>query len=335
MSFPALVKYAAADMLLNQSITFVSLLATTGGYATGITNQAIAKGYTCAGSSNGVAAAMDGTNRCTLAAGFAVQGANSTTPQSWIVITAANGAQTLLAYQGASNDIFRVSCSPGGLFVVAATATHQPTATDEVVASASNSLIGATASGNRVYNVWIDSAHNGWRAAVFRSNVLVGSLIGVELFDPAYILSPAICAVPTWAFGVGSGNPGLPGNLLGTYTANTCGGSTRMSISGTPTTINMGASAKILGLQATAESGVIQELNGSSYLLRSIGLYSNTATGRGDVGNRYDWWFDSEMKACGELDAAKNWLYINDTTSAGSKPGLLWPWDGASAWAGS
>lgn len=335
MAFPAIQKFLAAGQLLNQRITFVSLLITTGTYATGISNQAIAQGMTCAGSSNGVAAAMDGANRCTNAAGFAVRGANASTAQSWIVFTHANGAQTCLAYVGASDDIFRVSCSPGGLFVVAGTATFTPTATDEVVGTSATTLIGATASNDRIFNVWIDSAHNGWRAAIFRSNILAGSLIGSELFSADYLGSGASCAVPTWCFAYTPSAASTAASLLGAYSASTAGGATRMTVSGTPITVNMGGTGKILGNQTTAENGVAQELNSSNFLLRPIGVYSVTTGAKGDVGNRYDWHLDNEMKACGEVDSGKNWLYMNNSASAGSVPGTLWPWDGTSTWVGS
>lgn len=333
MAFPAIQKFTAAGQLLNQRITFVSLLATMGGYITGITNQAIAKGYTVAGSCNGVTGAMDGVNRCTTAAGFAVRGTVAAAAQSWIVITAANGAQTLFTYQGATDDIARISCSPSGVFVAAGTPSNQPTATDEALGPATQSLIAATTSGDRIFNVWIDSAHNGWRAAIFRSNILVGNLIFCELFDPAFVISPASVAVPVWCGVLSGGFNGA--SLLGQYSSNIAGGSTRMLVSGTPTTVNMGGSAKVLGLSSTAENGLAQELNGNNFLLRTVGLSSVTVGARGDVGNRYDWHYDQEQKACGELDAGKNWLYMNAQSASGLAPGVLWPWDGVSAWVGA
>ncbi len=335
MAFPAIVKFTAAGQLLNQRSVFTSLLQVMGDYITGITNQAIAKGYTCAGSCDGTTGAMDGVNRCTNAAGFAVKATIAGAAQSWIVITAANGAQTLFTYQGATNDIARISCSPGGLFVAAGTPAQQPTATDEVVGTSAATLIGATASGDRLWNVWIDSAHNGWRACVFRSNVLVGSLIGAELFDAAYLGTGASCAVATWCHAHTAAVASLASLALGAYAASSAGGSTRMTVSGTPLTVNMGATAKLLGAQTITENGTAQELNSSNYLLRAIGLYSNTTSAKGDVGNRYDWHFDSELLACGALDSGKNWIYLNNASAAASAPGTLWPWDGVSSWTGS
>lgn len=334
MAFPAIQKFTAAGQLLNQRITFVSLLATMGGFITGITNQAIAKGYTVAGSCNGVTGAMDGVNRCTTAAGFAVRATIAGAAQSWIVITAANGAQTLFAFQGVSDDIARISCSVGGLFVAAGTPANQPTATDEVVGVTAVSLIGATASSDRIFNVWIDSAHNGWRAAIFRLNILAAPLIWCELFDPTFVVSPASVPVPTWCGCLAPGSLVMAG-ITGQYSGNAVGGSTRMLISGTPTTVNMGASCKMLGNTPTAENGIAQTLNGSNFIIRSLGLSSVTATASGDVGNRFDFHVDQELKACGELDASKSWLYMNNNSVAGGTVGILWTWDGVSAWVGS
>lgn len=328
MAFPAIQKFTAAGMLLNQTITFVSLLTTIGTYITGITNQAIAKGYTIAGSSNGTTAAMDGVNRCTTAAGFAIQAANTTTAQSWIVITAANGAQTCFAFVGATNDIARISCSPGGLFVVAGTATFTPTATDEVVGITGVSLIGSTASGNRVFNVQIDSAHNGWRAFIFRASVLVAPLLWCELYDPAFVISPAVVSVPVWCGTLLAANTNALQNAVNAFSANAVGGVTRMTISSVATTVNMGGSCKLLGGNTgAAENNIAQELNGSAFITRALGLSSVTATARGDVGNRYDWHYSQDFQPCGALDAAKNWVMLNTAAAAGTNGGVLWTWD--------
>lgn len=332
MAIPSPVKFTAAGMIVNQQITFVSLLTTLGSYITGITNQAIAQGFTCAGSSNGVTAAMDGVNRCTTAAGFAVQGATTTTAQSWIVITAANGAQTLFTFTGGTNDVCRISGSPGGLFVVAGTATFAPTATDEVVAISGLTIIGTTASGNRVYNVQIDAAHNGWRAFVFRAGILAGPVLYGELFDPAFIVGPgATCAIPTWWGATGTVNINTGGNFFAAYSSGAVGGSARMIVGGVARTVNMGASAKSTSAAFTNEDNVSQELNGSVFAFRTVGVHSITANAKGDVGRRFDWFYTSEYKACGELDVNKLWVVLNPAATAGSASGLLWPWDGSTA----
>lgn len=334
MTFPAVQKYFAAGMALNQRLTFTSLNQILSAYITAITTQAIAKGFTRVGSCNGTTGALDGVSRWSSTA--AVRGANATTAQSWDIIQAANGAQTLFAYTGTSDDIATISCSPGGLYVLAGTPTFKPTATDEFIGPSSSTLIGTTTSGDRIANVWIDNAHNSWRAAVFRANIVAGTLIGCELFDPAFIVAPgATCPVPVWCFLGVPVSISSAATVLGPYASVNAGGQTRMVVGGVPMTISMGATCKALGLQASAENNVVQELNGSNFLFRPIGLYSVTTNGKGDIGNRFDWLFSNEMKACGELDASKSWLLINNASAAGVVPGVLWPWDTVSAWVGS
>lgn len=332
MAFPAIQKFTAAGQLLNQTITFTSLNQTLSAYISIIILQAIAKGYTCVGSSNGTTAALDGVNRWSATA--AVRGATTTTAQSWLIMQAANGAQTLFFYTGASDDICGIACSPSGAYALAGTATFKPTATDECIGIQSASIVGATASANRVADVWIDSAHNGWRACIFRSNVLVGPMIWCELFDPLYVISPATISVPVWCGCLAPGSL-LANNIFGAYSANAAGGQTRITVSGTPTTVNLGASGKVLGNNFSAENGVAQELNGNNFLYRPVGLSSATTNARGDVGNRYDFYYDQELLAAGQLDAGKNWVYIGNNAVSGAGIGILWPWDGVSAWVGA
>lgn len=332
MAFPAIQKYTAAGQLLNQRITFVSLNQVLSAYVSIITTQAIARGYTRAGSSNGVLAALDGVSRWSAVA--SIRGANATTAQSWDIITAANGAQTLFAYTGSSDDQCTIACSPGGLYTLAGTPTFKPTATDECVGTTGVTVVNATASGDRLANVWIDSAHNGWRAAMFRANILAAPLICVELFDPVFVISPASFPVPVWA-GVLVPASLVGGTIFGQYAANSAGGQARALISASQVIVSMGASGKSLGNSFTAENGIAQELNGSNFTLRPIGLSSVTVAARGDVGNRFDWHMNQEQLACGQLDAGKNWLYMGNNASAGIGIGILWPWDGVSAWVGA
>lgn len=329
MAFPAPVKFLAAGMLLNQQITFTSLNQTLSAYIGGATTFFIAQGFVCAGSSNGTTAAMDGVNRWSSTA--AVRGANTTTAQSWIVITHANGAQTLFAYTGGTDDIARISGSPGGLFILAGTATFAPTATDEVVGITGVTLINSTASANRVANYQVDTAHNGWRMFMFRSSVLAAALLWGELFDPTYLISPASCAVPVWWGTMNTSSTSQAGGPQGAFSASSLGGSTRMVVSGVPLTVNLGGTSKILSGGFNNETNVANELNGGGFMDRAIGLCSTTTSARGDVGKRFDWRVTAELKACGEKSGDSLWINLNNTSTAGGSVGTLWTWDGTSA----
>lgn len=342
MAFPIVQKYFPPGMLLNQRISFTSVVNVMGSYISGISNFLVSKGYTVVGSSDGTSAAMDGVNRCTTAAGFAVQGANSVSAQSWLCLRAANGAQTLFCYQGSSAWTGRVSFSPGGLFVAAGTATFQPTATDEqVFITASTDLVNSNASNDRIFNVWVDSSANGWRACLFRLNVMVGTAMGVETFDTSFLQTPVSAPVPVWGFAYNAANISSmfnagTGQGAGTgYGASQTGGLARLLFSGTPITAQLGATWKCFGGQSGVElDGISLIGNGNLVAIRTLGLFSLTSN-VGDVGNRFDWHFCHDRQACGNFDSAKNWILLNNQTTAGLSGGCIWPWDGASNWVGS
>lgn len=332
MTLPAITKFTAAGMLLNQRITFTSLNQTLSAAISIITTQAIAKGYTRVGSCNGTTGALDGVSRWSATA--AVRGATTTTAQSWDIIQAANGAQTLFTYTGGSDDICTIACSPGGLYILAGTPTFKPTATDECTGPTAQSIIGSTASADRIIDVWIDSAHNGWRCAIFRSNILVSPLFGVELFDPAYIVSPAVCTIPVWVFSFAASQVPFPNNIITTYAANT-GGQTKMTVSGVQFIVSMGTTANTFANSCQLESNLIQELNGGLFMYRTLGLASQTTSAKGWIGNRFDWIVSNDFRPCGDLDATKSWIMMNQSTVAGATAGVLWTWDNTSAWVGA
>lgn len=329
MTFPSIQKFTAPGMLLNQVITYSSLNQTLSAYISGITTQAVSRGMTRIGSCNGTTGAFDGVSRWSASA--AVRGATTTTAQSWDLIQHANGAQTLIGYTGATDDICRISGSPSGVFVLAGTPTFLPTATDEVVGWSGTTVIG-TGSANRVYNVQIDLAHTGWRAFIFTAGIMAGPALHGELFDPAFIdPATATCAVPVWWGGVVGSTAGSAPALMGSYSVNANGGVTRMLVSGVAKTVQMGASGKSTSGGFANENNTPQALNGGLIPFRSIGLHSITATANGDVGRRYDCLLSNEFKACGELDAGMNWVNLNNASTAGANPGLLWSWNGVTA----
>jgi hypothetical protein len=160
---------------------YVSLVATMGWFLYQNKTKLLAAGWTLIGTSNGTTAAFDGIggDRWTSASvGPVTRGTAAAAPQSWAVLENIDGVQILLAYQGAGvsptgDDIARVSFSPGGIFVIAGTVTHQPTATDEVIITAATSVINATGSLDRVMQIFTADNSTGWRCAVYRNSSLV------------------------------------------------------------------------------------------------------------------------------------------------------------------
>jgi hypothetical protein len=164
---------------------FVSLNATMGWWLYQNKLAMLTAGWTLVGTSNGVTAAFDGAggDRWTSAAvGPLTRGAAAANPQSWAIMQNADGVQVLFAYQGATDDIARISMSQGGLFVLAGTTTHQPTATDEVIASTAATVINATASADRVMSIGCTTEQ--WYCATFRSGAIV-QYMSVDKVDSA------------------------------------------------------------------------------------------------------------------------------------------------------
>lgn len=158
-------------------------------------------GYTVKGSSNGTTGAMDGTNRITAASAWATQANGASSAISWIVLTDGAGVDWCFSYNSASVDICRLAHSQGGNYVVAGTATFQPTATDEVFDVASGTWINATASAQRVGQFWGSSDKKMFRFAIFRSSVLASYMKG-EKFTSG-LISPS-----TFSLAVGGGTVG-------------------------------------------------------------------------------------------------------------------------------
>lgn len=150
--------------------------------------------YTSDGTT-GPTSGADHTDRIVSVAAASTQGAAAGNPQSYTVLTNVDGVDVLIAYQGATADIIRISYSPGGLYTLATPSTNQPTATDEVANSVGNSITNNTASGDRVMTIWCSNDTTCWSNANFRLGTLqasigvekVNNLCGTGVLVPAYM----------------------------------------------------------------------------------------------------------------------------------------------------
>lgn len=161
---------------LNQSVPYVSvndemaeLLYRIKNYCVSTLGATVT--YSCDGTT-GPASGADHTDRWASKANATTRGANTTTANSFVVFPWGTG-QLCLSYVGASDDIARISFSPGGLFTPAGTANQTPTATDEIILLAAVSLVGNGTSANRVFHITGDTARTVLRVAVWRQNTLV------------------------------------------------------------------------------------------------------------------------------------------------------------------
>lgn len=121
----------------------------------------------------------DTTDRWATKANATTRGTAAATVQAYAVLQNTDGLQVLLTYQGATDDVARISYSPGGLFTLAAPTTHQPTASDESIVSAGNTLVSNATSGDRVMTIWCTSDSTQWSHVICRSGSII-HFLGVE-----------------------------------------------------------------------------------------------------------------------------------------------------------
>lgn len=302
-------------------VTYVSLAGIMGGCIYGITQHLIANtggtAYVVKGSCSGGTGAMDGVNRITSAAAWTPRGASSATSQAWIVLTDANGCDILITYQGSTDDIARVSFSPGGLFVAAGTPNQQPTATDEQVIVSATSLIASTTSGDRLWTCWVSSDAKLFRVAIARAGSWVGGQWGVEALTPASFGSGVTLTANAWGFFYATQSNS---NLTSGYSANNNGGVAKVVVASVGTNITCGGSAELFGGNATTLSGTLMVLQGGGYPIIPLGVYTATSGVAGKLGARIDAWLGFTSATDGDFAGTSAFIYMR----AG-----VWPWDGS------
>jgi len=178
MSIPQLAKNYTT--LINQRNTYVSLNNMQAWWFFTTHVEMLARGFTCWFTSDGTTGptnAGDNTNRLTDATKTATRGATAANAQSYAVYKNADGMQILFAYQGATDDVFRISYSKAAGFVLAGTTTQQPTATDELVVS-TGTIIGTGTSLDRVVQIIISTDVRSIAIACYRSAALQ-SMVGI------------------------------------------------------------------------------------------------------------------------------------------------------------
>lgn len=300
----------------NNQIVFVSLVVTQGTYLKGIADFLLANGYTCKGSSDGVAAAMDGVNRWTTVAAASVRGANTTTANSWMCLTDGNGADLVLSYVGATDDIARFSFSGSGVYVAAGTATFTPTATDEVIIN-NITTIGSTASADRFWFGWVDSEAKLCRFVIMRSAVMVGVAWGCELvqsrvtiaWSPTVVGWSQVAASFLYQYGTGFLDGTVSGGIF---------------IRGGTTTIKGGTLLFSVGSGMTW-TDVNTENQGTAgfQIAGPLSLGAITSLKIGPLCRFYDLWGTARTGAAGDTWNTKAFVTFSGTR------GILFPWDGA------
>ncbi len=271
---------------INTRITYVSLNDLSASLMFGIKSQCVATaGATVWGSCDGTTG--DNTDRWASKANCTTQGAATTNANSWCVFAWGSG-QFMMSFVGATADVFRVSYSPGSLFVLAGTPNQTPTATDECIIAAAITMVGATTSSDRVYNVLTTSDRSVLRVSCYRQGSIQRAF-GFEKVTEA----PAI---PTgtmigWNAAVGTATAlNVAGAHGGIFTAGTTGATNVSCIY-----INGAARSWIGGTvvfnAATSSAGGVfftpTELNGGVPVF-PLFVGSVTASNTGWIGTRID-----------------------------------------------
>lgn len=287
-------------------------------------------GYTVVGSSDGTSADMAGSDFWVSATNAGIRGASAATVQSWIVLQAANGIRILMTYQGATDDVCRLSFSHN-VYTLAGTPTHQPTTVDEQILTTTASHIGSETSGDRLWHGWVDSTDTMFRFAVARAGIS-RSCWGVEVSedktDPGSITWDG-----TWGWHGTSATSGFFGaassiNQLILYAA--AGVSTKVArplVSSTPINCQCFLGVETYGADGTLWMNVQPELQGVlGYPIRPLFLGSNTTGGRGKLAHLYDWWAG---RSTGSNANDADVYGANQFIQLAGTSGLVWPWDGS------
>lgn len=180
--------------------TFTTLIDTSGWFIFQNHSWLKTHNWTVKFTSDGVtgpSGAGDTTDRIISSTAASVRGANASTAQSWTVLQNPDGVQLMFAFQGATDDVIRISYSVGGLFTLAGTTTFQPTATDETVFCQGNSVVNATASLDRVMTIWASDDGKAWSNILFRNSALQ-QVLGFEIVNSA--CAPGVFTQPYIAY---------------------------------------------------------------------------------------------------------------------------------------
>lgn len=317
MTLPTVVKTWTISP--NNRIPYVSVIGEMQGYLHGIKTFLKANGYTVKGSCSAGTGAMDATDRWTVTTDVTPRGTSASTSQAWIVLTAGNGVDILLAWQGAGttptgDDLAKISFSPGGLFVVAGTPSWQPTATDEQVVS-TITQVGSTTSGDRVWHGWVDSTAYSCRFAIGHAGASINCW-GVESVTPT-VGTNVTFSPPVWGFFYTVAGAAYFDSL---FSVNVDGGVARASIGGTAYNLTLGGTCESCG--NTKLYDVVHQLNYDSWLVLPTGVYSNLTNATGKLGNLIDFWVGRGTGIVdGDVYGARQFIHVSGK--------MVWPWDGA------
>ncbi len=296
-------------VLANQRRAYTTLVDQIGYFAFTNLTQLLAAGWTVKFTSTGIVGptnSSDTTNRIAAVANFATRATIAAAAQSWFVVQNGDSMQLLFTYQGATDDIMRISYSEIG-FTLAGTTTQQPTAADEMVITLGNTVVNATTSLDRVMTIWTTSDAKAWSCALFRAGALV-SILGMEkitslcatgVYALSYVGYRYLTGAITTSATAGANGPvgGIPNVAIGAATYS--GAMARVITAGSGRNIRVGggeinvapAVGTILTIATTFNSNTPALSGGAASPL--IPIYwsgEKAANTDGLLGYPIDWW---------------------------------------------
>lgn len=236
--------------------------------------------------------AADHTDRILNAAAWTPRATVAAASQAWYVLTGGQGEQVLITFQGATDDVCRISYSSGGLFVLAGTTNNQPTATDELVLLSAVSIVNSpSSSADRILHVWARDDGKGFRCAIFQNSAMAGPLFFVEEFSYGLSGVPNVTVLPVTGGAYATGLLGAT-NLAGSFTPNQSGMLVRTRVSSVNFNCQSGFAMETCnGTTSTpAAFSSPQELHGGTFVPYPLGIVGLTTGSKGRLGNMIDMW---------------------------------------------
>ncbi len=315
----------------NNRAVFTTLNAVMSNVLFGMKQFLKAHGYTVRGSSNGSAAPpantliTDGVDRWASVTDAATRGANASAAQSWVILTDGSGVDTLIAYQGATDDTAFIAFSTGALWTTAATATFQPTATDSTTIASAQSLIGSSSIiTDRMWFGWVDSEHKLFRFAFASGGSWCGQPCAVEIIT-SEVAAPTTISGPVWGFSVPSGSTAI---LNGTAV-----GVARKIVASVPAgaaSVAVMYSMEWTGLVSNTLGTVKTELQGAvGYPILPLGIACTFTGYNGKLGVLIDWYQGRVTAGPGDVYGNKQWIAVSGVNGNVTAFGGMWPWDGS------
>jgi hypothetical protein len=314
-------------------ISFTSLNDTMSKFLFGIASYLISKGWVVKGSCNGTTGAMDGINRWGSASNVTTRGSNTTTANSWIVLTDAFGYDICFSYVGASDDVARLSVSFAGDYVAAATPNQTPVtsnSSNEEVFLSGVSLIMSATSQDRVWSCWASSDAKSFRVSVARNGVWTGYHWGVEEYTKRTLDASVTFQSNSFAFAfitAAVSFASLNAANCTAYQLNLRGGYALTVVSSVIRACTLALTTECFGdntVNAAPEKqqNFAPELDGGTdYTMKRVGLYSTLTGARGKIGNIIDWWIGRAGSGIVDGDTYGSLQFINMSET-------VWPWDG-------